>query len=146
MVAQHYTTTSTFYEFSLSSLVGSKVRVLVQDLYGHDTVCVVPNPLAKTWESNSGPYLRMTLVLPTHPHFRSHERRKKKFVKSGHSSVVLCTHSVPQPLMNLQLLSQFLSGPGFGLLHIFPRIYYTSILTINFQRYLLLNPGTVRST
>ena len=26
--------TNTFYEFSLSSLVGSKVRVLVQDLYG----------------------------------------------------------------------------------------------------------------
>ena len=26
----------------------------MQDLYGHDSVCVMPNPLAKTRESNSG--------------------------------------------------------------------------------------------
>ena len=105
----------------------------------HNSVCVMPNPLAKTWESKSGPYGWMPLVLPTqpynwvgktsgvqrygpeydshvfasglgitqteswtvqilhqYPHFRSHEWRKRKFVKSGRSSVVLCTHSVPQ--------------------------------------------------
>ena len=27
------------------------MRVLVQDLYGHDSVCVMPNPLAKMWVS-----------------------------------------------------------------------------------------------
>ena len=54
-----------FTNFSLSSLVGSKVRVLAQDLYGHDSVCVMPNPLARTWDSNSGSYLCMPLVLPT---------------------------------------------------------------------------------
>ena len=41
------------------------MRVLLQDLYGHDSDCVMPNPLAKTWESNSGSYLCMPLVL--HP-------------------------------------------------------------------------------
>ena len=35
-----------FTNFLFSSLVGSKVRVLVQDLYGHDSVCVMSNPLA----------------------------------------------------------------------------------------------------
>ena len=56
------------------------MRVLVQDLYGHDSVFIMPNPLAKTWESNSGSQYMYATGLPT-------QRR---------SSVVLCTHSVPQ--------------------------------------------------
>ena len=57
-----------FTYFSLSSLVGSKVRVLVQDLYGHNSVCVIPNPLAKTWESNSGSQSMYATGLPTQPY------------------------------------------------------------------------------
>ena len=43
-------------------------RKLVQDLYGHHSVCVMPNPLAKIWESNLGPFLCMPLVLPSQPY------------------------------------------------------------------------------
>ena len=68
MGAKHYTTTSTFYEFSLSSLMGSKVRVLVQDLYGSQLRLCNAYPLAKMRKSNSGTYLCMPLVLPTQPY------------------------------------------------------------------------------
>ena len=34
----------------------------------HNSVCVMSNPLAKTWDSNSGSYLCMPLVLTTQPY------------------------------------------------------------------------------
>ena len=40
----------------------------MQDLYGHDSVCVMPNPLAKMWESNSGSQTMYATGLPTQPY------------------------------------------------------------------------------
>ena len=48
--------------------MGSKVRVLVEDLYGHDSVCVMPNPLAKMRDSNSGSQSMYATGLPTQPY------------------------------------------------------------------------------
>ena len=64
----YYVRFFTNFLYPVSSLMGSKVRVLVQDLYGHHSVCVMPNPLAKIWESNLGPFLCMPLVLPSQPY------------------------------------------------------------------------------
>ena len=63
------------------------------------SVCVMPNPLAKTWDSNSGSQSMYATGLPTQPY-------------KGRNSVVLCTHSVPQLAAIRETLVAFRSPAG----------------------------------